>query len=309
MGESERRAKRSESSASPSSQFREAIEDYCVHLRAVEGRAEATITAYRSDLTDLAGRVNKLDDMTLDVLRGWLAEALMAGKSRATLARRTATVRGFSSWCVEVGYSSVDHAARLIAPKVSRRLPVVLSTQGAEQLLREGPDPHEGVALRDAALLEVLYATGIRVSELCGLNLGDIDSERFVLKVTGKGNKQRVVPFGRPAAEALRRWIDGPRADMARIDEQAVFVGVRGRRMNPRSVRALVAAAGKAVGVEGLGPHALRHSAATHLLDGGADLRMVQELLGHSSLQTTQIYTHVSSARLAEVYRKSHPRA
>ena len=182
----------------------------------------------------------------------------------------------------------------------------------AETLMVSSQATTEPEYLRDTAMLELLYATGIRVSELCGIDLADVNYSRNTVKVTGKGNKQRVVPFGDPAASALKAWRDHGRPHLLNPKKpahNALFLGARGGRIDPRMVRTVVARAGKQLGVDGLGPHSLRHSAATHMLDGGADLRFVQELLGHSSLQTTQIYTHVSTARLKQAYNQAHPRA
>lgn len=286
------------------------IDDFIEHLELVSGRSPATLKSYRSDLNTFAGQKPELKDFTLDNLRGWLGEAVAEGKSRATLARRVAAARSMSSWLLKQGYIETDVAARLVAPKVGRHLPKVLAAGQAESVVEHPASKSEAEFARDRAVLELLYATGIRVSELCGINLEDIDWRRKTIKVLGKGDKQRVVPFGQAAHDALAHWLEIGRPIMCKDTvEAALFLGVRGGRLDPRQVRRLVDAAGKEAGIAGLGPHSVRHTAATHMLDGGADLRIVQELLGHSSLNTTQIYTHVSSQRLKEAFKQSHPRA
>ena len=294
-------------------QIQAAVEDFAEHARLVLGRSENTVRAYQSDLALLSGVVDVFADFTLENLRLWLAGAVAQGKARSTLARRTASVRAFSSWAYRQGYLEADVAARLVTPKINRQLPTVVRPETAEEMV-SGSDPvHEPAdspeALRDRAMLELLYATGIRVGELTGLNVGDVDLVRHVAKVTGKGNKQRVVPFGVPAARTVEEWLDGGRPELADDDEAALFVGSRGKRIDQRQVRRVVERAAQRAGASDVTPHSMRHSAATHLLEGGADLRVVQELLGHSSLQTTQIYTHVSAQRLKKVYDQAHPRA
>lgn len=326
-----------------------AAEDFAEYARVVLGRSENTVRGYRADLALLEGCIDTFDQFTLDALRAWLAQALREGKARATLARRTAAVRAFSTWAYKQGYLEQDVAARLVTPKVSRPLPVVVRPDTAREMVAggsQGSGNHNGEAsdggngggnhaaagdtgaaevkgaqsagpeaLRDHAMLELLYATGIRVGELTGLDVGDVDLERKVAKVTGKGDKQRVVPFGEPAALAVAEWLELGRPEIAArgcggaTGDRALFLGSRGKRIDPRQVRRVVERAAQAAGAAGATPHSLRHSAATHLLEGGADLRVVQELLGHSSMQTTQIYTHVSAQRLKAVYDQAHPRA
>ena len=241
-------------------------------------------------------------------LRGWLAVAVSEGKARATLARRTASLKSFSRWALRHGHLDSDVAARLVTPKVNRHLPEVLGTKQAGEFVGNAASADEPEFLRDTAMLELLYATGMRVSELTGLDVKDVDLKRGVARVLGKGNKERTVPFGNAAVDAVRQWIDQARPGMAGADEPALFVGVRGKRIDPRQVRRVVEKAGVVTG-QSVTPHEIRHTAATHLLEGGADLRIVQELLGHSSLQTTQIYTHVSAERLKDVFKQAHPRA
>lgn len=295
-----------------------ATDAFAVHLEQVRRLSPATVRAYRSDLRDLLAAVGDVavGEVDLEALRDWLWRATQRGDARSTLARRAAAARSFFSWAKEEELISADPALRLISPKRGRTLPAVASQDGMRELLEDrGRIAANGdaVALRDHALLELLYGSGMRVSELCGLDLDDLDHERRTARVLGKGAKERVVPFGIPAGDAITAYLTrGRPALVARAEEStpAVFLGARGGRIGPRAVYGLVAEAlGPIVGADAVGPHALRHSAATHLLDGGADLRAVQEILGHASLGTTQIYTHVSSERLTATYRLAHPRA
>ncbi|GAB2512755.1 Tyrosine recombinase XerC [Corynebacterium atrinae] len=290
-----------------STQIEEAIEDFAEHMRLVQGRSEATVRGYRSDLLDLALAAPTFGELDLNSLRAWLGQAASEGKSRATLARRTASARAFSTWARRQGYLAEDVAARLVSPKVGRHLPEVLGTKQAGEFVGNAASANEPEFCRDSAMLELLYATGMRVSELTGLDVQDLNLSRRTARVTGKGNKERIVPFGEAAANAVSMWLELARPGMAK-DTPALFVGVRGNRIDPRQVRRVVEKAGQVSG-QHVTPHELRHTAATHLLEGGADLRVVQELLGHSSLQTTQIYTHVSAERLKEVFARAHPRA
>ena len=282
-----------------------------------------TVRAYLVDINDLLsflgvgeGDAEPVDVAlaTLDLadLRDWLAAMAASGRSRATLARRSASVRTFSAWAFEAGLLTSDVAARLRSPRVDNRLPGVLTTQQASQLLTTAADlasDGEVLAVRDLAIIETLYATGVRVSELAGLDVADLDHSQRTLRVLGKGRKERTVPYGLPAARALEAWL-GRRGEICADDAgDALFLGARGRRIDPRAVRDVVHRLCAAAQVPDLGPHGLRHSAATHVLGGGADLRSVQELLGHSSLATTQRYTHVSAERLRSVYEQAFPRA
>lgn len=297
----------------------EAAEGYLTHLAAVRRLSAATVRAYRSDLAALVHTVGDLPlpELDLEHLRSWQWDATTSGLSKATAARRSAAVRGFLTWARETGLVDTDPSQRLVPPKRGRTLPTVASADALDRVLAAAADAAgEGdpVALRDHALLEVLYGSGARVSELCGLDLDDVDHERRTLRLRGKGDKERVVPYGLPAARALDAYLVRGRPTLVARGEgragRAVFLGIRGARLGARSVHTLVSrTVGPAVGTDALGPHALRHSAATHLLDGGADLRTVQEILGHASLGTTQIYTHVSGERLREAYRLAHPRA
>lgn len=295
-----------------------AAAEFGAHLAGERGFSVNTVRAYSTDLADLEGFARRrgapgVDGLTLDLLRDWLWLSSERGLARATLARRTAAARAFSGWLARQGHLAVDPALRLRAPKTHSTLPRVLpeTTVGdllaglSERAAEGAPGP-----VRDLAVIELLYASALRVSELCGLDLDDVDRERLTVRVTGKGNKQRVVPFGVPAAHALDRYLTEGRPRLVTGATPAMFLGERGGRLGVRSVHRLVAGLLEAVPGSGpAGPHTLRHTAATHLLDGGADLRAVQELLGHASLGTTQIYTHVSSERLKRAYEQAHPRA
>jgi integrase/recombinase XerC len=248
-------------------------------------------------------------DIDLTVLRSWLARLRTGGAARASLARRAAAARGFCTWAHREGLADDDPGQRLATTKAHRDLPSVLRTDQAEALVAS-PDGDPTVRLRDAAILELLYATGIRVSELCGLDVDDVDHGRRLVRVLGKGAKERVVPFGVPAERALAGWLRDGRPRLAiTTSGPALLLGVKGGRLTATSVRQIVAAWAQAAGLGHLSPHGLRHTAATHLLEGGADLRTVQELLGHASLGTTQIYTHVSIERLRSAFEQAHPRA
>ena len=303
------------------------IDGFSEHLASERRLSPQTVRAYASDLRQLAdfatGRdVELVDGVTLDLLRDWLWAASEAGSSKATLARRTATAKAWSAWLLRTGRVDSDVAARLRSPKTGRTLPRVVGRGPFDDLLAGLEDraaSGEPNALRDLAVVELLYASALRVSELCGLDRDDLDLDRLTVRVTGKGDKERVVPFGVPAQSAIVDYLTCARPqlvaraaanDRGPTPGAALFLGARGGRLGPRSVYTLVARLLDAVPGGGpAGPHALRHTAATHLLDGGADLRAVQELLGHASLATTQIYTHVSVERIKESYRNAHPRA
>ena len=298
----------------------QALSDYERHLRLERGLSEHTTRAYFGDVADLLAHLTQLgctamEDINVSSLRHWLAKQQSLGRSRTTLARRAAAVRGFTAWAHRVGLTTTDAGALLASPKPRRTLPLALSVSEARSLLDEaGARVHEQgpQGARDVAILEVLYASGMRVGELCGLDVDDVDAERRLLRVLGKGSKERSVPYGVPAQHALERWlaIGRPALFAAGLSGPALFLGARGGRIDQRAVRTLVHARMQAVpGAPDLGPHGLRHTTATHLLEGGADLRTVQELLGHSSLATTQIYTHVSASRLRNAYQQAHPRA
>lgn len=299
-------------------EFSVAADAFTEHLSKVRRLSAATVRAYRSDLRDLGSGLGDaaLDAIDLDVLRDWLWRATQRGDARSTLARRTAAARSFFGWAHEQGLIDVDPSLRLISPKKGRTLPTVASQDAMQNLLeaqRIAAESGEPISVRDRAILELLYGAGIRVSELCGIDVDDLDLDRRTARVLGKGAKERVVPFGAPARTALGDYLSRARpALLARSSTStaALFLGSRGSRIGTRAVYGLVAdVLSPFVGAETVGPHALRHTAATHLLDGGADLRAVQEILGHASLGTTQIYTHVSAERLTAAYRLAHPRA
>ncbi|KJQ52947.1 tyrosine-type recombinase/integrase [Microbacterium sp. SA39] len=295
-----------------------AVEEFAAHLERVRRLSPATVRAYRSDLRDLGASAGptSLEAVDLEVLRDWLWHATQRGDARTTLARRAAAARSFFSWAHEQALIAHDPSLRLIAPKKARTLPTVASRDAMSTLLdahRTAATVGDPIALRDHAILELLYGSGIRVSELCGLDVDELDLDRGTARVLGKGSKERVVPFGAPARDALGAYLTRARPALVARGSAvtpAVFLGARGARVGPRTVYTLVARVlAPIVGAETVGPHALRHTAATHLLDGGADLRAVQEILGHASLGTTQIYTHVSAERLTATYRLAHPRA
>lgn len=327
-------------------ELRAAIEAFARHLTVDRGFSEHTVRAYRGDLTDLAGFVEQrgiaasgaavsaadgaadgdagtepelapidVRELDLETLRDWLWQGSNAGLANSSLSRHSAAVRGFTRWLVATGQVSADAAARLKAPRPEQHLPRVLTRGqmtgifGGLAARSESGDP---AALRDQAIVELLYASAMRVSELTGLRVGDIDRTRLTARVLGKGGKERVVPFGVPAAHALDRYLADARPALRgeSSDTGTLFLNSRGAAMNTRSVYELVAGLLHELPGSGpAGPHALRHTAATHLLDGGADLRAVQEILGHASLSTTQIYTHVSAERLKQSYAAAHPRA
>ncbi|MBN9223467.1 MAG: recombinase XerC [Microbacterium sp. SCN 70-27] len=294
-----------------------AAEQYATQLTHVRRLSPATVRAYTGDLRDLAAATGDpaLADIDLEALRDWLWRATERGDAKSTIARRTATARGFFAWAMDEQLLAVDPSLRLVAPKRGRTLPRVATTAALDTVLDTATanaadgDP---LALRDAALLELLYASALRVAELCGADIDDLDRSRRTIRVVGKGSKERIVPYGDPAARALDAYISRARPVLAArgAGSAALFLGARGARIGTRAVYDVVARAlAPELGVETVGPHALRHAAATHLLDGGADLRTVQEMLGHASLGTTQIYTHVSAEKLTAAYRLAHPRA
>jgi integrase/recombinase XerC len=289
------------------------------HLRSERGRSEHTTRAYLGDVRSLVSflegaGVPRLQDVRLQDLRAWLAQQAQGGAARSTLARRSAAVRTFLGWATQTGRIDTDPSLRLVAPKRSRHLPDVLRQSDASALLdvaAVASDDQDPIHLRDRAALELLYASGIRVGELAALDIDDVDLDRRVVRVMGKGAKERTVPFGAPAQEAVQAWLALGRPQVVGPQSgPALLLGRRGRRADPRQIRsALHDLLSHVPDAPDIGPHGLRHSAATHLLEGGADLRLVQELLGHASLATTQIYTHVSVDRLKQSYRQAHPRA
>lgn len=307
------------------SEYMSLIDDYVDYVRANKGLGERTQKAYASDVQQCLAWCNRhgfnnIAQLTTDDLRSWMANTSY-NHARSSLARKVVAVRGFFAWCQHVGLISSNPAEILMTPKIMNMLPTVLDEAQAEVLMNS-VDNHaknasscsskqKAIQLRDAAMLELLYATGMRVGELTGLNIQDVNFDVHTVKVTGKGNKQRIVPFGIPAYKALSAWIskDGREILLRNSVEEAVFLGTRGKRIDQRLVRRIVHDEAKSAHVPDISPHALRHSAATHMLNGGADLREVQELLGHSSLNTTQRYTHVSIESLKRKYSQAFPRA
>jgi integrase/recombinase XerC len=294
------------------------IAQYEEHLALVRNLADNSIRGYVSDLESFLKhleylKVDEFKDLNLSHIRSWLAELQANGASRATLARRIVSMRAFTYWAASNKWIAADYGASLAIPKPQQHLPEVLDIADTEIVIKslqqkagEDPTPEN---LRNLAMVEVLYASGIRISELCGLNILSIDTSRNTLRVIGKGDKERVVPIGIPAIEALQNYLHQARPQLLNEKSgEAVFLGSRGKRIDQRTARDVVYDAMSAIG-SSMGPHGLRHTAATHLLEGGADLRTVQEILGHSSLSTTQIYTHVSPERLQKAYEQAHPRA
>ena len=314
--------------------FAAQLDAFLDYLKANRGLSEHTLKAYRTDVSACLEclweqGIRSLDEVTLDDLRGWMGVESRT-HARSSMARKTVAVRGFFAWAHEHGVMSANPAATLMTPKSPNTLPAVLTEAQASQLMNAEDEAaaaqSDPVHLRDAAILELLYATGIRVAELVGLDVGDVDFAGRTVKVTGKGDKQRVVPFGVPAMRALEAWVERGRPQLLASRSQsssaanhsqsrsasagdALFLGARGGRLDQRVAREVVHRAAREAGVPDISPHALRHSAATHLLDGGADLREVQEMLGHSSLKTTQRYTHVSIEQLKSRYGQAFPRA
>ena len=293
---------------------------YRAHLINERNLSDNSVRAYLADLESLLVHVNQLgvsefSQLTLNHIRSWLANLQTRGAARASITRRVVSIRAFTYWGEHNGWLASDIGRDLIAPKPERHLPDVLDVESAaitlEALQVRAHEDEGPLTIRDLAIVEALYGSGIRVSELTGLNVDDFDRERNTLRVIGKGNKERIVPIGLPAIKAIENWIAQGRSRFVNDNsERALFLGARGKRIDQRVVREIVYEATQALGGnKRLGPHALRHSAATHLLEGGADLRTVQEILGHSSLSTTQIYTHVSEERIKKAYEQAHPRA
>ena len=278
-----------------------------------------TLSAYASDMKQFAAwatdeGVGKVAHVDRKVLRRYVSElGERRGLARRSIVRKVSAIRSLLKWAALQGYETAPAAVDIAIPKLDRPLPQVLKAPDAAALCDLPPsDDPRGV--RDRAVIEVLYGSGLRVSELCGLDLGDIDLRHRMLRVVGKGRKERRVPITEPAGKAVSHYITEARPEMLLASGNgpattAIFLNARGNRLGPRSVRALLTKYTTADGMKPVSPHTMRHSFATHLLDGGADLRVVQELLGHESLSTTQIYTHISTERLRAVYEQSHPRA
>jgi len=302
------------------STFESLYERYATYLEKERNLSEHTVRAYLGDLESFLSHLEmqKVDDIsiiTIVHIRSWLANQQVKGGARTTLSRRAVSIRLFTKWATKKGILAKDIGVTLATPKGQRTLPEVLSVSDAsiamDSLATRVAEEETPLAMRDCAIVEVLYASGARVSELCGLDIDDVDYNRNMIRVLGKGNKERTIPLGGPAIKALNLWLGQGRPSVATDKSgRAVFIGSRGGRIDQRTVRTVVYEALSALeGMERMGPHGLRHSAATHLLEGGADLRTVQEILGHASLATTQIYTHVSTERLQKAFKQAHPRA
>ena len=303
-----------------SDNFQEILKAFNRHLTSERDLSVHTVRAYIGDLESLLAhletlKVDQIAQLELNHLRSWLANQQIKGGARTSLSRRITSIRLFTKWAVKNNYLAKDVGTTLATPKGHRILPSVLEIDEAktamDSLATRASEEQTPLSLRDVAIVEMLYATGARVGELCGLDFNDIDYDRQTIRVLGKGNKERTIPFGNPALRALTSWLKQGRDQIAQSQSgDAVFIGARGKRIDQRTVRTVVYEALSAIeGIERMGPHALRHSAATHLLEGGADLRTVQEILGHASLATTQIYTHVSTERLQKAFKQAHPRA
>lgn len=300
--------------------FDTVVEAFGRHLEEERNLSVHTVRAYIGDLTSLVNHLENLgvkdiSALELTHLRSWLANQQVKGTARTSLSRRAVSVRLFTKWAVKNKYLAKDVAVTLATPKGHRTLPDVLEIDQAkvamDSMATRAAEEETPLSLRDVAMVEMLYATGARVGELCGLDLKDVDYDRQTIRVLGKGNKERTIPLGIPALRALEAWLKVGRQSLVnKLSGEAIFIGQRGKRIDPRTVRTVVYQALSAIeGIEAMGPHGLRHSAATHLLEGGADLRTVQEILGHASLATTQIYTHVSTERLQKAFKQAHPRA
>lgn len=300
-------------------EFATALAAYERHLVSERDLTPHTVRAYLGDVHGMlahaaAMSLTTLDELDIRTLRSWLANQQTLGKARTTMSRRATAIRVFTAWALRTGRTRADAGAQLGSPKAHKTLPPALDVAQARALLEAAAtraDDGSPVGLRDVAILELLYATGARVGEICGLDVDDVDRSRRVVRVFGKGRKERTVPYGLPADRALVRWLTEARpALLAPGAGAALFLGARGGRIDQRAVRSMVhRRLADVPGAPDLGPHGLRHTAATHLLEGGADLRTVQEMLGHASLATTQIYTHVTSERLRSAYQLAHPRA
>lgn len=290
---------------------------FAENLTAGRGYSKNTVKAYLTDVLDLSeylsGKsVTELQDLNLEMLREWLWTVSQRDSAKSTLARKSAAVRTFTAWLAAEKLVAADPGQRLKSPKAERHLPKVVAKESLEEVfshLRTLAETGDANAVRDRLVFEMLYATGCRVSELSSLDLLSVDLGRNIIRVMGKGSKERVVPFGLPARDALDAWLEVRSSLQPAPGEQALLINAKGKRLGVRAIYQLVAGLLIDTPTGVAGPHTLRHTAATHLLDGGADLRAVQELLGHASLSTTQIYTHVSVERLRDGYKNAHPRA
>jgi len=299
------------------SKLRPIAMEFAESLRTLSGYSVNTVKSYLVDVLDLVDfletqKIEEINQLDLALLRQWLWEVSQRNAANSTLARKSAAIRSFTAWCLDRGYLQADPGQRLKSPKAQRHLPKVVAKDSLNEIfehLKTLATTGDPAAIRDRAVFELLYATGCRVSEICGLDVLSVDLGRNVLRVMGKGSKERVVPFGLPARDALEAYLSVREKLNPSVGETALLLNSKGKRLGVRAVYQLVASLLADTPSGAAGPHTLRHTAATHLLDGGADLRAVQELLGHASLGTTQIYTHVSVERLREGYKNAHPRA
>jgi integrase/recombinase XerC len=299
--------------------LKRAVFVYLDELSSSRTLSDNTLEAYSSDLAQLVDfaareRVDTASELDTELVRQWLWAQAEAGLAASSLRRKVSAVKKFTLWLVRQGHVVSDPGLRVRAPSAQRSLPRVLGRSHMDDILSglsERAESGDPIALRDHAMVELLYASALRVSELVGLTMEGLDLSSHTLRVVGKGNKERMVPFGAPAARALQKYLDEGRQTLDRGEGgSSVFLSAQGKKLGVRSVYQVVATLlADSPGTGPLGPHTLRHTAATHLLDGGADLRSVQELLGHASLGTTQIYTHVSTERLTKAYQTAHPRA
>ena len=298
--------------------MQDSVQSFLRHLRIERNASELTLKSYRDDfesfydyLRDRVDRIPEADELSIDVLRGYVTYLHECEYARSTIARRLACLRSYFKFTTREGITDSNPAKALRTPRAGRKLPHFLTTDQVSKLL-EAPPANDAMGLRDRAILETMYSAGLRVAELVSLNVSDWDRAANILRVLGKGKKERIAPVGSYAARALERWLDVRVADSEASPEErdAMFLNRFGRRLATRSIGRMLEKYLKLTGLDSLtSPHTLRHSFATHLLDGGADLRSVQELLGHKSLTTTQIYTHVSTRRLRETYEHAHPHA
>ncbi len=300
--------------------YSKTLEDFLEYLKIEKNRSENTIRSYQTDLELLLEfvsnkGVSSVNKISTELIKEWIISLKKNQISNTTISRRISSVKVFFNYLIKNNLIEINPTLKVIAPKLNKVLPNILGQKQAEQLLDQAAiyeieEESIDIRIRDYAILEVLYSTGIRVSELVGLNIHDVNFNNLTLKVLGKGRKERVVPFGIPARDALDKYLNESRNKFNDKNSSALFLGQRGNRLNVRQVRRILNKAMSQIenGKE-ISPHDLRHSAATHMLEAGADLRIVQELLGHSSLATTQKYTHVTIERLREVFANAHPRA
>ena len=288
------------------------INNFIKYIKIQRGDSPHTLRAYKKDLKEFFNfakiEPEKVDPM---VIRGFISEQILKGKTKTTVVRKLSTIRSFFYYLYSEQILKMNPARVISSLKINRKLPNFLTVDDVFRLV-EAPAEDNFTAQRDRAILELLYSSGIRVSELCGLNLDDIDLKESLMKIRGKGNKERLVPIGQKAKEAIKKYLAIRQILRIKknfpVEETPLFVNNRGTRLSDRQVRRIVAKYAKAIGIlEKITPHTLRHTFASHLLMEGADLRVIQELLGHSSLSTTQIYTHIDLKYLTEIYDKSHP--